>query len=82
MLVPPSMLLLKAAVYLFLLLGNSCVVTHQPIILGNLQIIHWSPLTPLISNLQVSTSPLLFEFGVEKLYPISEGLIGGWLNIW
>merc|ERR1719422_426582 len=30
----------------------------------------------------VSTSPLLFEFGVEKLYPISEGMIGGWLNIW
>ena len=33
-------------------------------------------------HLQVSTSPLLFEFGVEKLYPISEGMIGGWLNIW
>ena len=32
--------------------------------------------------MQVSTSPLLFEFGVEKLYPISEGMIGGWLNIW
>ena len=30
----------------------------------------------------VSTSPLLMEFGVEKLYPISEGMIGGWLNIW
>ena len=30
----------------------------------------------------VSTSPLLFEFGVEKLYPISEGMVGGWLNIW
>jgi len=54
-LVLPSMLLLKTCVYIFLLLGNSCVV---------------------------STSPLLFEFGVEKLYPISEGLIGGWLNIW
>lgn len=50
-----SMLVLKMTVYLFLLLGNSCVV---------------------------STSPLLMEFGVEKLYPISEGMIGGWLNIW
>jgi len=50
-----SMLALKLMVYLFLLLGNSCVV---------------------------STSPLLMEFGVEKLYPISEGMIGGWLNIW
>jgi len=50
-----SMLVLKLMVYLFLLLGNSCVV---------------------------STSPLLMEFGVEKLYPISEGMIGGWLNIW
>jgi len=51
----PSMTLLQAFIYIFLLLGNSCVV---------------------------STSPLLFEFGVEKLYPISEGMIGGWLNIW
>merc|ERR1711915_129284 len=50
-----TMLVLKMTVYLFLLLGNSCVV---------------------------STSPLLMEFGVEKLYPISEGMIGGWLNIW
>ena len=30
----------------------------------------------------VSCSPLLVEFGVEKLYPISEGMVGGWLNIW
>jgi len=51
----PNMLLLQIFVYIFILLGNSCVV---------------------------STSPLLFEFGVEKLYPISEGMIGGWLNIW
>lgn len=50
-----SMLGLKLSVYVFLLLGNSFVV---------------------------STSPLLMEFGVEKLYPISEGMIGGWLNIW
>merc|ERR1719317_595802 len=53
--VMPKMWVLQALVYLFLLLGNSCVV---------------------------STSPLLMEFGVEKLYPISEGMIGGWLNIW
>ena len=40
-------------------------------------------LTVLVGNsLVVSTSPLLMEFGVEKLYPISEGMIGGWLNIW
>lgn len=51
----PSMVSLQFSVYLFLLLGNSCVV---------------------------STSPLLFEFGVEKLYPVSEGMIGGWMNIW
>lgn len=51
----PNMTLLKTFIYIFLLLGNSCVV---------------------------STSPLLFEFSVEKLYPISEGFIGGWLNIW
>jgi hypothetical protein len=51
----PSLGLLQAVIYIFLLLGNSLVV---------------------------STSPLLFEFGVEKLYPISEGMIGGWLNIW
>jgi len=51
----PSMLSLQFSVYLFLLLGNSCVV---------------------------STSPLLMEFGVEKLYPVSEGMIGGWMNIW
>merc|ERR1711970_890666 len=51
----PKMWVLQACVYVFLLLGNSFVV---------------------------STSPLLFEFGVEKLYPISEGMIGGWLNIW
>ena len=39
--------------------------------------------TVLVGNsLVVSTSPLLMEFGVEKLYPISEGMIGGWLNIW
>lgn len=50
-----STLVLQVTVYLFLLLGNSFVV---------------------------STSPLLMEFGVEKLYPISEGMIGGWLNIW
>jgi len=53
--VMPKMWVLQACVYVFLLLGNSFVV---------------------------STSPLLFEFGVEKLYPISEGMIGGWLNIW
>jgi len=53
--VMPKMWVLQASVYVFLLLGNSFVV---------------------------STSPLLFEFGVEKLYPISEGMIGGWLNIW
>merc|ERR1712013_511231 len=53
--VMPKMWVLQASVYIFLLLGNSFVV---------------------------STSPLLFEFGVEKLYPISEGMIGGWLNIW
>ena len=34
------------------------------------------------NSMVVSTSPLLMEFGVEKLYPISEGMIGGWLNIW
>ena len=34
------------------------------------------------NSMVVSTSPLLMEFGVEKLYPISEGIIGGWLNIW
>lgn len=34
------------------------------------------------NSLVVSTSPLLMEFGVEKLYPIPEGMIGGWLNIW
>jgi len=51
----PNMVTLKVFVYVFLLLGNSCVV---------------------------STSPLLMEFGVEKLYPINEGMIGGWLNIW
>merc|ERR1712088_1081595 len=53
--VMPKMWVLQASVYVFLLLGNSFVV---------------------------STSPLLFEFGVEKLYPINEGMIGGWLNIW
>ena len=41
-----------------------------------------SPLAATCYYCQVSTSPLLFEFGVEKLYPISEGMIGGWLNIW
>ena len=40
-------------------------------------------LSVLVGNsLVVSTSPLLMEFGVEKLYPIPEGMIGGWLNIW
>ena len=34
------------------------------------------------NSMVVSTSPLLMEFGVEKLYPINEGMIGGWLNIW
>lgn len=81
MLVLPSMLLLKTCVYIFLLLGNSCVVTpltHHPGNISNHFSIPFYP-SPI---LQVSTSPLLFEFGVEKLYPISEGLIGGWLNIW
>ena len=40
-------------------------------------------LSVLVGNsLVVSTSPLLMEFGVDKLYPIPEGMIGGWLNIW
>lgn len=58
----------------------------------SLQIVKFSSLTMLKVSVYVcvltgnsfivSTSPLLMEFGVEKLYPINEGMIGGWLNIW
>ena len=114
----PKMWVLQACVYVFLLLGNSFVVSktffcsdilqpkvrHEkyrscvwslfevsspmswiqygnfPLEVSDFSIPDYSLVTTCSS--QVSTSPLLFEFGVEKLYPISEGMIGGWLNIW
>ena len=99
--VMPKMWVLQACVYVFLLLGNSFVVSktmYFSVIIPSFKssfICHGnfplkddfsipdnSPLVATCYNCQVSTSPLLFEFGVEKLYPISEGMIGGWLNIW
>jgi len=34
------------------------------------------------NSMVVSTSPLCMEFAVEKMYPVPEGIVGGWLNIW
>ena len=34
------------------------------------------------TSLSFATSPLCVEFAVEKLYPVAEGVVGGWLNIW
>jgi len=43
----------------------------------------WVYVLLLLGNsMVVSTSPLCMEFAVEKLYPVPEGIVGGWLNIW
>jgi len=49
--------------------------------LGSLQVAVYILLL-LGNSMVVSTSPLCFEFAVEKLYPVPEGIVGGWLNIW
>jgi hypothetical protein len=32
--------------------------------------------------LVVATSPLFTELAAERLYPVPEGMVGGWLNVW
>ena len=60
------------------------LISLKVIVLGSMSLLKAMVYVTVLTgnSFVVSTSPLLMEFGVEKLYPISEGMIGGWLNIW
>ena len=60
------------------------LISLELIRFSSMTTLKWSVYTCVLTgnSFIASTSPLLMEFGVEKLYPISEGMIGGWLNIW
>ena len=60
------------------------LISLKVIVLGSMSLLKVMVYVTVLTgnSFVVSTSPLLMEFGVEKLYPISEGMIGGWLNIW
>ena len=60
------------------------LISLEIIVFSNMYLLQTSVYVCVLTgnSFVVSTSPLLMEFGVEKLYPISEGMIGGWLNIW